>query len=178
MKAARLRLVSAFAALAVLVAAAVSACNDEKSFASPAIDGELAMKYAQSNFDLGPKVFRTEGAKKSAEWIAEQARMIPGFDKAGRVRIPPSTHGECNVEITFDGKTDDFISPEPTTARRESAPCSRPPTPSQNTRRNRSSPAPSASSSSTARRRFTSTPRPTASSAAAPMWTCSARQAT
>ncbi len=109
MKAARLRLVSAFAALAVLVAAAVSACNDEKSFASPAIDGELAMKYAQSNFDLGPKVFRTEGAKKSAEWIAEQARMIPGFDKAGRVRIPPSTHGECNVEITFDGKTDDFI---------------------------------------------------------------------
>ncbi len=82
---------------------------NSKEIAPPVIDGELAMKYAQGNFDLGPKVFRTEGAKKSAEWIAEQARMIPGFDKAGRVRIIPPARGEYNVEITFPGKVPEFV---------------------------------------------------------------------
>ena len=108
MKNARLRLVSAFAALAAAIALSLAAC-DEKPIAPPAIDGELAMKYAQGNFDLGPKVFRTEGAKKSAEWIVEQARMIPGFDKVGTVRIPPSTHGEYNVEIMFNGNAPDLV---------------------------------------------------------------------
>ena len=108
MKSVRIRLVSVFAALAALVAAC-SACN-EKVIAPPVIDGELAMKYAQANFDLGPKVFRTEGAKKSADWIAEQARKIPGFDKAGgKVRIPPSARGEYNVEIIFPGKEPEFV---------------------------------------------------------------------
>ena len=108
MKSARLRLVSAFVGLAALTAAAVSACN-EKEIAPPVVDGELALKYAQANYDLGPKVFRTEGAKKSAEWIAEQARKISGFEKVGTVRIPPSVHGEYNVEITFPGKKPDFV---------------------------------------------------------------------
>jgi len=102
------RLVSAFAGLAVLIALAVSAC-DEKNIAPPAVDGELALKYAQENYDLGPKVFRTEGAKKSAEWIMEQAQKIPGFEKAGKVRIPPSTRGEYNVEITFPGMAPEFV---------------------------------------------------------------------
>ena len=93
-------------ACAVMLAAA--GCQDEPGTA-PVIDGELAMKYAQGNFDLGPKVFRTEGAKRSAEWIVEQARMIPGFDKVGTVRIPPSTHGEYNVEIMFNGNAPDFV---------------------------------------------------------------------
>lgn len=106
MKSARLHLVSAFAGFAAMLA--VSAC-DEKEIAPPVIDGELAMKYAQENFDLGPKVFRTEGAKKSAEWIVEQAQKIPGFEKVGTVRIPPSAHGEYNVEITFPGKAPDFV---------------------------------------------------------------------
>ena len=100
------RLVSAFAGLAALLA--VSAC-DEKEIAPPVIDGELAMKYAQGNFALGPKVFRTEGAKKSAEWIMAEAQEIPGFDKAGRVRIIPPTRGEYNVEITFPGKVPEFV---------------------------------------------------------------------
>ena len=108
MKTARLLLVSAVVGLAVLAAAAVSACN-EKEIAPPVIDGELALKYAQENFDLGPKVFRTEGAKKSADWIVEQAQKIPGFDKVGTVRIPLSTHGEYNVEITFPGKKHEFV---------------------------------------------------------------------
>ena len=106
MKSARLRLVSAVAGLAALLA--VSAC-DEKEIAPPAIDGELAMKYAQGNFDLGPKVFRTEGAKRSAEWIVAQAEQIPGLDKAGSVRVIPSTRGEYNVEITFPGKAPEFV---------------------------------------------------------------------
>lgn len=109
MKSVRIHLVSAFAALAALAAAACSACN-ENVIAPPVIDGELAMKYAQANFDLGPKIFRTEGAKKSAEWIADEARKIPGFEKAGgKVRIPPSTRGEYNVEITFPGRKTEFV---------------------------------------------------------------------
>ena len=106
MKSACLRLVSAFAGLAALLA--VSAC-DEKEIAPPVIDGELAMKYAQGNCALGPKVFRTGGAKKSAEWIMAEAQEIPGFDKAGRVRIIPPTRGEYNVEITFPGKVPEFV---------------------------------------------------------------------
>ena len=106
MKSACLRLVSVFAGLAALLA--VSAC-DEKEIAPPVIDGELAMKYAQGNFALGPKVFRTGGAKKSAEWIMAEAQEIPGFDKAGRVRIIPPTRGEYNVEITFPGKVPEFV---------------------------------------------------------------------
>ena len=108
MKTARLRLASVLVALAVLAAAIVSACN-EKEIAPPTVDSELALKYAQENYDLGPKVFRTEGAKKSAEWIVEQARKIPGFDKVGKVRIPTSAHGEYNVEITFPGKKPEFV---------------------------------------------------------------------
>ena len=107
MRSARLLLVSVFAALAAAIAAAVSACNE--SAEPPTINGELALRYAQENYDLGPKVFRTDGAKKSAEWIVEQAQKIPGFEKIGKVRIPPSAHGECNVEIAFPGKSDDFI---------------------------------------------------------------------
>ena len=108
MKSARLRLVSAFAVLAASAAFAVSAC--QKNIAPPVIDGELAMRYAQGNFDLGPRAFRTEGAKRSAEWIVAQAEQIPGFKKAGgRVGIPSSIHGEYNVEIAFPGRMDDFI---------------------------------------------------------------------
>lgn len=107
MKAVRLRLVSAFLGL---VALALSSCNEEKSITPPAIDGELAMKYAQGNFDLGPRVFRTEGAKRSAEWIVAQAEQIPGFGKAGgKVRIIPPTRGEYNVEIMFPGRAADFV---------------------------------------------------------------------
>ena len=108
MKSARLRLGSVLSALAAFAAAAVSACN-EKEIAPPVIDGELALKYAQENYDLGPKVFRTEGAKKSAEWIVGQAQKIPGFEKAGKIRIPPSARGEYNVEITFPGKEPEFV---------------------------------------------------------------------
>ena len=63
-------------ACAVMLAAA--GCQDEPASA-PVIDGELAMKYAQGNYDLGPRVFRTEGAAKSAEWIEEQAYLMPGM---------------------------------------------------------------------------------------------------
>ena len=85
---ARFRLVSVFAALtaAILAALAVSACKEDA--ASPTIDGELALRYAQGNYDLGPRVFRTEGAKKSAEWIEKQAVEMPGLlESGGRVRI-------------------------------------------------------------------------------------------
>ena len=66
---------------------------------SPTIDGELALKYAQENYDLGPKIFRTEGAAKSAEWIRKQAIEIPGLlESGGRVGIVGA--GEVkNVEI-------------------------------------------------------------------------------
>ena len=98
MKSARLRLVSAFAALAAAVAAAaVSACKE--NIEPPMIDGELALRYAQENYDLGPKIFRTEGAAKSAEWIRKQAIEIPGLlESGGRVGIVGA--GEVkNVEI-------------------------------------------------------------------------------
>ena len=98
------------AVLRFLILGPVSCASlNSKKIASPVIDGELALKYAQENYDLGPKVFRTEGAKKSAEWIVEQAQKIPGFEKAGRVRIPPSAHGEYNVEIIFPGKEPNFV---------------------------------------------------------------------
>ena len=116
MKSARLRLVSAFAALAAAVAAAaVSACKE--NIEPPVIDGELALRYAQENYDLGPKVFRTEGAKKSAEWIEKQAIEIPGLlESGGQVRIIGSGAIK-NVEIiipptvrnTAQGDDADFI---------------------------------------------------------------------
>ena len=113
MRSARLRLVSVFAAMAAAIAAAVSACNEEIN--PPTIDGELALKYAQENYDLGPKVFRTEGAKRSAEWIVSEANTIKGLEKAGgKVRFVTNMTGGpppvvCNVEIAFPGKSDDFI---------------------------------------------------------------------
>ncbi len=82
---------------------------------SPRIDGELALQYAQGNYDLGPKVFRTEGAMKSAEWILSEANTIKGLEKAGgKVRHVTNMTGNpppvvCNVEIAFPGPTDDFV---------------------------------------------------------------------
>ena len=98
MKSARILLASAFVVLTALAAAGISACN-EKRIAPPTIDGELALKYAQENYDLGPKIFRTEGAAKSAEWIRKQAIEIPGLlESGGRVGIVGA--GEVkNVEI-------------------------------------------------------------------------------
>jgi glutaminyl-peptide cyclotransferase len=98
MKSARFRLGSVLIALAAFVAGAVSACN-EKETAPPTVDGELALKYAQENYDLGPKVFRTEGAAKSAEWIEKQAIEMPGFlESGGRVGIV-GAGAVKNVEI-------------------------------------------------------------------------------
>ncbi len=109
MKHPRLRITAAVTFLAALIALATVAC-EEKNISPPVIDGELAMKYAQGNFDLGPRAFRTEGAKRSAEWIAAQAEQIPGFVKAGgKVRIPTSARGEYNVEISFPGKEADYV---------------------------------------------------------------------
>ena len=88
MKSARFRLVSVFAVLTAATAAAfsVSACKED--IASPTIDGELALRYAQGNYDLGPRVFRTQGAAKSAEWIEKQALEMPGLlESGGKVRI-------------------------------------------------------------------------------------------
>ena len=86
MKSARFRLASAFVALAALTAAAVSACRENMD--PPTINGELALRYAQANYDLGPKVYRTEGAAKSAEWIRKQAVEMPGLlESGGQVRI-------------------------------------------------------------------------------------------
>jgi len=56
-------------------------CRDKAD--SPVIDGELALRYAQENYDLGPKVYRTEGAKRSAEWIEKQAAEMPGLLESG-----------------------------------------------------------------------------------------------
>ena len=100
MKSARFRLGSVLIAiaLAAFAAAAFSACN-EKETAPPAVDGELALKYAQENYDLGPKIFRTEGAAKSAEWIEKQAIEMPGFlESGGRVGIVDAGAVK-NVEI-------------------------------------------------------------------------------
>ncbi|MDD6338589.1 MAG: M28 family peptidase [Lentisphaeria bacterium] len=98
-------------ACAVMLAAA--GCQDEPA-AAPVIDGELAMKYAQGNYDLGPRVFRTEGAAKSAEWIEEQAYQMPGMPETGW-NIVTLRHDQIRtVEIVFHQKgraedNEDFI---------------------------------------------------------------------
>ena len=112
MKPARLRLVPVFAALTAAITAAVSSCNEDTE--PPVIDGELALRYAQENYDLGPKVFRTEGAMRSAEWIMSVANTMKGLEKAGgKIRVVTNMTGNppvvCNVEIAFPGPTDDFI---------------------------------------------------------------------
>ena len=101
MKSARFRLVSVFAALAAATTAAVSVSACKEDAASPTIDGELALRYAQGNYDLGPRVFRTEGAKKSADWIEKQAVEMPGLlESGGQVRIV-GTGPVKNVEIVL-----------------------------------------------------------------------------
>ena len=98
-------------ACAVLLAAA--GCQDEPA-AAPTIDGELAMKYAQGNYDLGPRVFRTEGAAKSAEWIEEQAYLMPGMPETGWSIVTLRHDPIRTVEIVFHQKgraedNEDFI---------------------------------------------------------------------
>ena len=98
-------------ACAVMLAAA--GCQDEP-VASPVIDGELAMKYAQGNYDLGPRVFRTEGAAKSAEWIEEQAYQMPGMPEKGWSIVTLRHDPIRTVEIVFHQKgraedNEDFI---------------------------------------------------------------------
>lgn len=106
-------------AVSILMLAAAG-CRDAaisptiNAAASPTINGELAMRYAQTNYDLGPRIFRTEGAKRSAEWIKAEAEKIPGLAEAkGTVRLPGSAQSQDslvrNVEIAFPGKSDDFI---------------------------------------------------------------------
>ena len=115
MKSARFHLVSVFAALTAATTAAVSFSACKEAIASPMIDGELALRYAQGNFDLGPRVFRTEGAMRSAEWILREAKNIKWLEKAGgKRRIVTNMTGDpppvvCNVEIAFPGPTDDFV---------------------------------------------------------------------
>lgn len=97
MRSARLHLLPVLAAMAAAVAVVVSACREDDE--PPVIDGGLALRYAQGNFDLGPRVFRTEGAKKSAEWIEKQAIEMPGLlESGGQVRIV-GTGAVKNVEI-------------------------------------------------------------------------------
>lgn len=98
-------------ACAVMLAAA--GCQDEPA-AAPVIDGELAMKYAQGNYDLGPRVFRTEGAAKSAEWIEEQAYQMPGMPETGWNIVTLRHDLLRTVEIVFHQKgraedNEDFI---------------------------------------------------------------------
>ena len=98
-------------ACAVMLAAA--GCQDEPTGA-PVIDGELAMKYAQGNYDLGPRVFRTEGAAKSAEWIEEQAYTMPGMPETGWNIVTLRHDPIRTVEIVFHQKgraedNEDFI---------------------------------------------------------------------
>ena len=98
-------------ACAVMLAAA--GCQDEPASA-PVIDGELAMKYAQGNYDLGPRVFRTEGAAKSAEWIEEQAYLMPGMPETGWSIMTLHHDPIRTVEIVFHQKgraedNEDFI---------------------------------------------------------------------
>jgi glutaminyl-peptide cyclotransferase len=116
MKHARLRLASAFLFLALPTAIVFTACDDTAS-EPPMIDGELALRYAQENYDLGPKIFRTEGAAKSAEWIRKQAVEMPGLlESGGQVRIV-GTGAVKNVEIiipptvrnTAQEATEDFV---------------------------------------------------------------------
>jgi len=86
---------------AVLLAAA--GCQEE-NVSAPVIDGDLAMRYAQGNYDLGPRVFRTDGAVKSAEWIRDQANAIPGLlESGGTVRIVGSG-AIRNVEIVIPSR--------------------------------------------------------------------------
>lgn len=98
-------------ACAVMLTAA--GCQDEPA-AAPVIDGELAMKYAQGNYDLGPRVFRTEGAAKSAEWIEEQAYTMPGMPETGWSIVTLRHDPLRTVEIVFHQKgraegNEDFI---------------------------------------------------------------------
>ena len=98
-------------ACAVMLAAA--GCQDEPADA-PVVDGELAMKYAQGNYDLGPRVFRTEGAAKSAEWIEEQAYTMPGMPETGWNIVTLHHDPIRTVEIVFHQKgraedNEDFI---------------------------------------------------------------------
>ena len=98
-------------ACAVMLAAA--GCQD-KPAAAPVVDGELAMKYAQGNYDLGPRVFRTEGAAKSAEWIEEQAYKMPGMPETGWSIVTLHHDPIRTVEIVFHQKgrdegNEDFI---------------------------------------------------------------------
>ena len=85
-------------------------CQDPAD--APSVDGELALRYAQENYDLGPKVFRTEGAQKSAEWIEKQAIEMPGLlESGGQVSII-GAGAVKNVEIIIpptvrDTKADD-----------------------------------------------------------------------
>ena len=97
MKSARPRLVFVLAAMTALFAAAVSACKEDVE--PPTVDGELALRYAQENYDLGPKVYGTVGAAQSAEWIRKQAIEMPGLlESGGQVRII-GTGALKNVEI-------------------------------------------------------------------------------
>lgn len=105
---------SSLFACAVLLACAAG-CRDVSD--APRVDGELALQYAHGNYDLGPRVFRTEGAKKSAEWIEKQAIEMPGLlESGGRVRIV-GEGAVRNVEIvipptvrnTAQGYDGDFI---------------------------------------------------------------------
>lgn len=106
---------SLFAGLvsACIVLLAAAGCQDEPA-AAPVIDGELAMKYAQGNYDLGPRVFRTEGAAKSAEWIEEQAYLMPGMPETGWSIVTLRHDPIRTVEIVFHQKgraedNEDFI---------------------------------------------------------------------
>ncbi len=97
MESTRPRLVSVLAALTAMIAAAVSACKEDVE--PPVVDGELALRYAQENYELGPKVYGTGGALKSAEWIEKQAIEMPGLlESGGQVRIT-GTGALKNVEI-------------------------------------------------------------------------------
>ena len=99
---------------ACIVTLATAGCQDEPAAAAPVIDGELAMKYAQGNYDLGPRVFRTEGAAKSAEWIEEQAYKMPGMPETGWSIVTLHHDPIRTVEIVFHQKgraegNEDFI---------------------------------------------------------------------
>ena len=101
-------------ACALALTLAVLGCGEETSAAAPVIDGELAMKYAQGNYDLGPRVFRTEGAAKSAEWIEEQAYKMPGMPETGWSIVTLHHDPIRTVEIVFHQKgrdegNEDFI---------------------------------------------------------------------
>ena len=82
------------------LALAAAGCGEETSSA-PVVDGELAMRYAQGNYDLGPRVFRTEGALKSAEWIRDRALEMPGLLESGAVVRVFGSQAVRNVEIAI-----------------------------------------------------------------------------